>query len=437
MTVHISFFRSVRAGLESYILALVKRMSVERAQAGRTVRWVAAAVVIVVVFFTARYLLRERLPVRAAQAQHQQLVNTVSTNGRVEPEVNYQFYSPIATTVKAVYVHPGDVVPAGKLLVVLDDLQARARVASAESGVKAAQAALYAATHNGTQEQNQTAEAEVTQDRLARDQAQHNLAALTRLASTGAASQGEVIAAQEQLETAQASLNAAQQNAHSRYSGAEVGRAQAALAEAQANLTAVQQVESQTSIRAPIAGTVYSLDAVPTEYADAGKLLLQMANLKQEWVRAYFDEPDMGRLAVGQKILIRWDARPNDQWRGHIERLPVTVITYGTRTVGEVLVTIDDPDTGLLPDTNVTVTATTSSQSDALSIPREALHTQNGSYYVYKIVNGKLRRTPVTIGSPNLTQAPILSGLQQGDWVATETTNGQPLQEDLPIKVQR
>ena len=53
--------------------------------------------------------------------------NTISTNGRVEPEVNYQFYSPIATTVKAVYVQPGDQVKAGKLLMVLDDVEARAR----------------------------------------------------------------------------------------------------------------------------------------------------------------------------------------------------------------------------------------------------------------------------------------------------------------------
>ena len=79
---------------------------------------------------------------RVAAAAHEALVNTISTNGRVEPEVNYQFYSPIATTVKAVYVQPGDQVPAGKLLMVLDDMEARARRPRAESGVKAAQAAL-------------------------------------------------------------------------------------------------------------------------------------------------------------------------------------------------------------------------------------------------------------------------------------------------------
>jgi HlyD family secretion protein len=104
--------------------------------------WRGSAVFLIVVFFTVRALTRDRIPVRVATAAHVQLVNTISTNGRVEPEMNYELHSPIASAVKAVYVQPGDQVPSGKLLLVLDDVQARARLASAESGVKASQAAL-------------------------------------------------------------------------------------------------------------------------------------------------------------------------------------------------------------------------------------------------------------------------------------------------------
>ncbi len=412
-------------------------MAEQRAQAGRLWRWVGAAVVVTGVFFAARYLLRPRLPIHAAQAEQETLVNTVSTNGHVEPEANIQFYSPISTTVKAVYVNAGDVVPAGKLLVALDDLEARARVAAAESALKAAQAALYAILQNGTQQERQAAAAEIARDRLERDQAQHNLDALVKLASTGAASPDEVAAARLRLTVAQAGLSAAENSAQSRYSPDQVAQARAALADAQASLAAARQVEAQTSFRAPIKGTVYSLDAVPTQYAQAGALLLEMADLKHEQVRAYFDQPDLGRLAVGQNAVIRWDAQPDQEWQGHIERMPANVVIYGTRTVGEALVAIDSPSTGLLPDTNVTLTVTTSSAPSALSVPREALYAENGKYYVYEIVNESLRRTPVTIGTPNLTRVPILSGLQQGDWVATETTNGQPLQEGVPIKVQQ
>ncbi len=412
-------------------------MAEERKQSDRRKLWFwrGAAVLTVIVFFTARFLMRDQLPVHAARAVRQVLMNTISTNGRVEPENNYEFYSPIATTVKAVYVQPGDLVPAGKLLLVLDDVQARARLATAESGVKAAQAAVEAATHNGNQQERQAAEAEIARDRLNRDQARHDLDALVKLKNAGAASASEVSDAQQRLDAAEASLHASEQSAKNRYSPAEVERARAELTDAETNLEAARQVMAQTSIHAPVAGSVYSLNASPTDFVEQGKLLLQLADLRHERVRAYFDEPEIGRLAVGQPIEIKWDAKPGRQWHGHIVRVPVAVIAFGTRNVGEVMVQIDDADGGLLPDTNVTVTVTTSSEPNTLSVPREALHSENGKPYVYKVVKDRLVRTSVTIGTINLTQVAILSGLNDGETVATGTANGLPLQEGVPIKV--
>jgi HlyD family secretion protein len=406
----------------------------ERKELDRGWLWVGVAVILVIVFFSARALTRERLPVRIATVERAPLTSTLSTNGHVEPVMKIEFPSPIATTVKAVYVQPGDRVTKGKLLMVLDDVDARARLATAESGVKTAEAALEAATQNGTLEQRQASAAELTRDGIDRDQAQRNLDALTKLSTTGAASPSEVAAARQQLDTMEANIRAAELSARGHYSTAEVARAQAALADAKANADAARQVLQKTSYRAPIAGTVYSVDARPTEYAEVGKVLLQMADLAHERVRAYFDEPDIGRLSVGQEIQIKWDAKPGEVWHGHIIRTPITVITYTTRTVGEVIIDIDGGDGDLLPDTNVTVTVTTASEADVLTIPREALYSENGKPYVFKVVNDGLVRTPVTTGAINLTQVAILAGLNGGDVVATGTTTGQPLQIGVPIK---
>ena len=409
-------------------------MAQERKQLNWRWAWLGAAIILVLVFMSVRSLTRERLQVRAVQTTHQSLSSTISTNGRVEPVTNYGINCPIATTVKKVYVQPGDKVSAGKLLMELDDVQARARLATAQAAVKNAEAAVEAATHNGTREQQQSTAAEMTRARMDRDQAQHDLDALTRLNATGAASASEVAAARQRLNTANASLDALKVSSEGRYSPAEVARAQSGLEDAEANLAAAQQVEDQTKVRAPAAGTVYSIEVKATDFVDQGKLLLQLADLTHERVRAYFDEPEIGNLAEGQPIEIKWDARPGRVWHGHIVRVPVTVIHLETRTVGEVLVDIDDPDDDLLPDTNVTVTVTTASTANALSISREALHMENGKPYVFKIVKDELKRTPVVTGSFNLTQVAILSGLSDGDWVATGTTNGQPLQEGVPIK---
>jgi HlyD family secretion protein len=412
-------------------------MAEEKKQNLRLWFWRSSALLLVIVFFVARYFLRDQLPVREVRVSHQEVLNTVSTNGRVEPLANYEIHSPVSATVKAVYVTAGEQIPAGKLLLQLDDIQARARVASAESGVKAAQAGLDAALHNGTQQERQASASDITRARIDRDQAQHDLDALTKLKSTGAASESEVSAAQQRLDSAQAALHAAEQGAQTRYSSAEIDRARAQLADAESALAAADEVLAQTAPRSPIAGTVYSLSTSRSEFAEEGKPLMEIADLSHERVRAYFDEPSIGQLAVGQKILIKWDAKPGHSWDGHIVQVPTTIITYGTRNVGEVLVAIDSPATDLLPDTNVTVTVTTSSEPNTLAVPREALHSENGKPYVFKVVDDKLVRTAVTIGTPNLNLAPILTGLQEGDYVATGTTNGLPLQEGVPIKVVR
>ena len=431
----IGFLCALRPVFDSYILTLVARMIQERMQVKRRWLWLGALVVTIAVFFWVRSLTRDRLNVHIATAERVPLESTISTNGRVEPEENYEIYSPISTTVKAVDVQPGDQVAAGKLLMVLDDVDALASQAAAESGVKTAQAALDAAVHNGTQQERQAAEADVARARLERDEARRNLQALTKLDATGAASPSEVTAARQQLAAAEVNLHALEQSSGNRYSPPEIARARAAYADAQAHLAAARQVVEQSSVHAPAAGTVYSVGAEATEFVEQGKMLLELADLHQERVRAYFDEPEIGQLAVGQKIQIKWDAMPSRIWNGHIERTPVTVTNLGTRSVGEVLVKIDGTDGGLLPDTNVTVTVTTASEPNALSVPREALYLDNGKTCVYRVVNDKLQKTFVTTGTINLTQVAILSGLKQGEVVATGTVSGKPLQEGIPIQV--
>jgi HlyD family secretion protein len=409
-------------------------MATGRTQLGWRWAWIGAAIVLVFVFMSARSLTWKRLQVRVVQATHQTLNSTISTNGRAEPVRPFGVNSPIATSVKAVYVQPGDEVPAGKLLMVLDDTQVQARLASADSAVKASEVAVEVATHNGTREQQQATTADIARARIDHDQAQRDLDALIKLNDTGAASASEVAAARQRLAAADASVEAAQMTLQGRYTAAEVEHARSELADARANRAAAQHVEDQTKVHAMARGIVYSIEVKPTDFVEQGKVLLQYADLHHERVRAYFDEPEIGNLRVGQPIEIKWDARPDRVWHGHIERVPATVIHLDTRTVGEAVVALDAREGELLPDTNVTVTVTTSSQSNALSIPREALHMENGKTYVFRIVKDELKRTPVVTGNFNSTQQAILSGLKDGDWVAIGTTSGEPLQDGIQIK---
>jgi HlyD family secretion protein len=406
-------------------------------QKSRVWLWIGAFVLLVIVFFVARNMTRDRTPVHAAAATRNMLSSTVPTNGLVEPVRNYEFHSPLATSVREVAVQQGDHVKAGQLILQLDDINARARVATAESALRSAEATLEATRQGGTLQEQQSLTSNLSRSQLDLAEAQRQLAALQKLQSTGAASASEVAAAQQRVTLDQDSLAGLQTRQQTRYSSADLVRAQAAVTDAQANLAAAHSVLNQTSFRAPIDGIVYSIVVGRSDFVEEGKLLFQMADLKNVRVRAYFDEPEIGNLAVGQKISIVWDARLGKEWHGHIILLPSTVVTYNTRNVGEVLVAIDDADGTLLPDTHVTVTVTTSSQPNLLTVPREAVHVENGKPYVYRIVDGALQRTSVTTGLFNLTDEAINSGLKDGDVVATVSLNGMALEEGEPVKVVR
>jgi len=406
-------------------------------QKNRLWLWIGAGVLLIVVFFVVRSMAKERMPVHAASAMRTRMSSTVPTNGLVEPVRNYPFHSPMATTVRAIHVQQGDHVKTGQLIMELDDINARARVASAESALSSAQATLDATRQGGSLQERQSFDSNLSRSRLALEEDQRQLTALQKLQATGAASASEVAAAQQRVAVDQDSLSGLQTRQQAHYSQAELQRAQAAVSDAQANLAAARSVLDQTALRAPVDGTVYSIPVGRAEFVEEGKMLFQMADLNQVRVRAYFDEPEIGALAIGQKITIVWDARLGKEWHGHIILLPSTVITFNTRNVGEVLVAIDDADGGLLPDTHVTVTVTTSSESNVLVVPRESLHSENGKYYVFRVVNGTLERTPVTTSTINLTQVAITSGLNDGDVVATGSLSGLALEEGFPVKVVR
>jgi HlyD family secretion protein len=412
-------------------------MAQEVKQTSRLWLWIGAAILLVVVFFAARAMTRERTPIHAASVARAELVSTTPTNGIVEPERNYEFHAPLPTTVREILVHEGDKVKAGQLLIKLDDSTALARVATAQSALVSARAGAESIHQGGTLEERQSLASSVTSAKLDLDQKQKDLAALKNLQSTGAASSSEVAAAQSRVALAQDTLQTYQARQQTRYSSSELERANASVADAQANLNAARDVLEKTSIHAALDGTVYSIPVGRSDFVNEGALLMQMADLSRLRVHAFFDEPEIGLLAVGQKIRVTWDARPGSEWHGHIVTVPSTVITYNTRNVGEVMVAIDDPNGQLLPNTHVTVTVTTSSQPNALTVPRESLHSENGKPYVYRVVGGTLVRTPVTIGIINLTQVAIASGLSDGDVVATGSLNGLPLEEGTPVRVVR
>jgi HlyD family secretion protein len=396
--------------------------------------WGACLLIIAALIVGVRSLTRERVEVRVAQTSFQNLLRQVSTNGKVEPIQEFQAHAAAPGEVAKLYVEVGDQVKPGTLLVKMADSQVQQQIADSQLSISSAQVGLDTVQQNGSQDERLGMASDLNKAKLDQLQAAKDLAALQQLQQKGAASAAEVSSAQQRLAAANAALASLQSRSTARFSANELERAKQQLADAQAQHAAALTNYNGANIRSTISGTVYSVPVSEYDYVNAGEELVDVADLNRVRVRAYFDEPEIGNLVDGQPVRITWDAKPGKTWHGHIYRTPTTVITYGTRNVGECIITVDDAKGDLLPNTNVIVTVTTREDDNVLSIPREALHTDGPQSYVFRVVNNRLVRTPVTAGVVNLTRAEIVSGLTHKDVVALNALNNAELTNGLDIK---
>jgi HlyD family secretion protein len=392
---------------------------------------------ILVVVVVVRSFTRDVVEIRAAAVTHQNLVKSVPTNGKVEPIHDFRAHAEGPGVVAKIFVKVGAKVKSGDLLIKMDDADAFSRLAAANAALRTAEASMHDLQQGGSQDERIGLQGDLSRAKIQQQQSESDLAALKQLQQKGAASASEVAAAEQRLQTANSSLQNVQMRSTQRYSAPDRTRAEAQVADARAGVLAAQKGYANVNIRTPLAGTVYSIPVSQYDFVEAGQTLIDVADLNKIQIRAYFDEPEIGNLSVGQAVTIVWEGNQGRVWHGHVTRVPTTVTAYGTRSVGECIIAVDDAHEDLLPNTNVTVTVTTQQRFNVLSIPREALHTEpSGRDFVYRVVHNKLVVTPVHVGVVNLTRVEITSGLTEKDTVALGPTNSNgDLSNGLAVKV--
>src|SRR5271166_5573532 len=389
------------------------------------------AVVVLAAFVSFR---RSQVPIRIGHAERGTITASIVTNGKIVALNNFEAHAPMATTVKKVYAQQGQWVKPGQLLLQLEDANARLQAARAEAELKGAQADITAVEGGGTKEEVLTTRNALVKAQADRDAARRNLEAMQRLLQTGAAAQAEVDAAQNQLRVADANVHFLEQKLNGRYSQQEVGHVEAQQTEARASLAAAQDLLRNSNVTAPRAGVVYSLPVQQGAFVNAGDLLVQVADLHQVRVRAFVDEPEIGKLRKGQEVEVTWDALPGRVWKGKLDILPTTVVQRGTRVVGEVTCVVDNGDLKLLPNTNVNVAVITARVENALTVPRESVHQDAKGQYVYQVENGELHRRDVQTSISDLTRIAVMDSLADDAVLALGATNMRPLSNGMLVK---
>ena len=401
-----------------------------------TLLWLAGLAAVVLLVILIRSFTKEVVEVRVTPVTYENLFKTIPTNGKVEPIEAYQAHTLGPGVIQQIYVNVNDKVVPGTLLFRMNDSDAMARVATAKAQLAGAQVGAQDIANNGTLEDRQRFQQDLNAALADQQHAQAELDAQKKLLASGAVSAGEVLTRQQRLDSANAAVKNAQARLGTRYTPADRSNQSARLADARASISAADNQLANTAIRSPLAGTVYYIRYRKYEYVPSAELdVLDIADLTRVRVRAYFDEPEIGKLAAGQDVVIRWDARPERTWHGKVVQAPTVVQAYGNRSVGECIINIADARGDLLPNVTVGVSVTVASRQHVLSIPREALHTQGDANYVFRLGDGHLQRVNVAVGVVNLTKVEILSGLTDKDTIVLgPVKSGEDLTDGLAVK---
>jgi HlyD family secretion protein len=396
--------------------------------------WVAAgALILFAVIVAFRSQQRSIQTVRTAKVERQDIHEGVVTNGKAEP-INYrEVRAEVEGEVASLAVHEGDKVTEGKALLDLGQGQMASELEQARADLVSAEEAVSLLEQGGTTAQIAELKAQLDNARRERDLASNEVQMDERLVEKGAVARADLDQSRARLAKAQSDLAALEAKSKRRYDLEEMTRVKARVAAASAAESLAEERQRSTHVTSPLNGTVYSLAVHAGDHVNRGDVLARVGDLSRIRVRVFVDEPDLGRVADAQPVLITWDGLPGRQWKGQVERLPSEVKEMGTRTVGEVACTVDNPAGELLPNTNLNVEIVTASKSGVLGLPREAVIGDDSRRFVYVVRHGALARQEVHTGILSATRAEIVQGLQAGDEVAL--ASDVPLADGMKVRV--
>ncbi len=272
----------------------------------------------------------------------------------------------------------------------LAELEAGSRpeeIAAFEAAVAQAQARLQELQAGSRPEEIAAAAAQVAATEADRELKAAELARVRRLHAGGTATDQEMEAAQTAYRVAQARLQEASQRLRLLELGArveQIAQAESALAESSQRLALVREgprretVEqarwrlrqaqqsleiartrlAYTRLTSPVSGMVLSENVQAGEYVAAGTPIVTVADLRDIWLRAYIEQPDLGRVKVGQAVRVRTDTYPDRLYDGRVsfissqaEFTPKTVQTQRERVrlVYRIKIVVNNPDMELKP----------------------------------------------------------------------------------------
>jgi HlyD family secretion protein len=276
----------------------------------------------------------------------------VEVSGSIEAHQSVLSFTQIEAPIVYLPFDEGAVVARGMVLARIDDRLYRQQVeidrtnlAVAAAQVAANESTLAAAQHSVVSDRFDLAEKK-------RDYERAEILAKTRLAGTIQARDLAYTEAQKSAATLahdQAMVEVAKNN---------VTLAEASESAAAAKLKLDRITLSYAVLRAPFNGVIAVREAELGELAGPGVAIVTLDDLDHPWLRAYVNEPDIGKVRLGEAVTVTTDTYPGKVYHGRIgfispeaEFTPKTVETHAERVtlVYRIRIDIANPTHELLP----------------------------------------------------------------------------------------
>ncbi len=256
---------------------------------------------------------------------------TILVSGNIEAHQSVLGFKTVQSRIVELPFDEGQWVKAGTLIARLDDSDYRQQVAIAEAALEVQRRQLATAEQN-LAAASMTVEADAADLEL--KTADFNRA--DTLVQKGAGT----VQGRDQAYAALRQSTAAHQRDQALQSAAErqVELASANIHNAKEALKMAQIVLDYTTLRAPFDGVIVVRQAELGEIMAPGTPVVTLADLDHVWLRAYINEPDIGKIRLGQPANVKTDTYPGNTYKGRVsfispvaEFTPKSVETHAER----------------------------------------------------------------------------------------------------------
>jgi HlyD family secretion protein len=371
----------------------------------------------------------------------QSLVQSVTASGTVNPQNTIAVGTQVSGTISEIDADFNSKVKKGQVLAKLDPstLQAQLDQASASLTQAQAQAAATVQSANSASAGIGGANATVAKAQSAAALAQTTLTRDRGLFNQGYVAQNQVQTDQDALNAAQAALQTAQSQASQAVSQSAGGSdgasaAQAAIAAQAANVQQVQLSLQRSIITSPVNGTVISRAVSVGQTVAASLQTPTLFTIAQDLTKMEVDiavgEPDIGSVKSGEGVDFTVLAYPNRTFHGTVSQVREAPTTVSNVVTYDVVTKVNNPDGALLPGMTATATIDIAKVNNALIVPLAALQFRpaGGSGRTHTHAAGATGATAATsAASPNAGTSAGPNGAGSSPWGQTNGTSTQAI----------